>query len=401
MRILRHFPSKHYLLLILAVLLFGTVTVGYYRYSQPIDAPTVQSLLQAESSSTPFNDIAWPTTAAASFGTVEDGILISLPDQKPLPTASTAKLITVLTVLKNKPLSLGEQGPLLTIDQEDIALYNAYYAAGGSLVDIELGEKLSQYQMLQGILIRSGNNLADSLAIWAFGSLEEYRIAAQAFVEELGMKNTTIGIDASGLSPTTTSTADDLTLLGIAAMKNDVVREIVRQTTSSLPVDGTKPSTNWLLGENGVVGIKTGNIPEIGGVFIIASEYAVEGEKPITIVGTVQGEGSTYDAISLANKLAETIKPFFIKRTIVKKGDVVATVTTAWGEHSNVIAEHDVTVFGWKYAAITPEVTLRSDTSFQKDTVLGTVSAGGQTSNLIAANAINAPSWQWRIMRSR
>lgn len=372
-----------------------------YRYSEPIATPVAQILLQATPPSTPFDDIAWPATTAASFGTVEDGVLISSPNQKPLPTASTAKLITVLTVLKEKPLSLGEQGPLLTIDQQDIALYNAYYAANGSLVDIQLGEKLSQYQMLQGILIRSGNNLADSLAIWAFGSLEEYRRAAQVFVDELGMKDTTIGTDASGLSPTTTSTADDLTRLGIAAMKNDVVRDIVQQTTSNLPVDGTKPSTNWLLGENGVVGIKTGNIPQIGGVFIIASKYAPEGEKPITIVGTVQGEATTHAAISLAGKLAEAIKPFFVKRTIVKQGDIVATITSSWGEQSNIVAERDVTVFGWKYAAITPEVTLHSDTPFQKDSVLGAVSVGEQTSNLIAANSINTPSWQWRITRSR
>lgn len=397
----RKFSIKKSQLLLVALLLLlaGGATVGYYRYSRPISSASVQEVFQLQPTET-TPDIHWPL-AQASIGTVEDGVLASKPNQTPKPTASTAKLITVLTVLEEKPLALGEQGPLLTIDQNDMALYDMYYRAGGSLVAVELGEQLTQYQMMQGILIRSGNNLADSLAIWAFGSLGEYQKAAQKYVDKLGMSHTTVGTDASGLSTTTTSTAEDLVRLGIAAMKHEVVREIVRQPTSNLPVDGSKPSTNWMLGQSGVVGIKTGNIPAVGGVFVIASEYAPEGKEPITIVGAVQGASTTASAISQASQLAESIKPLFVAKNIIKKGTVVAHITTPWGESSDVVAAEDVTVFGWKYSADKPIVALSSAVPFEKGATLGTISVGEHSSDLIATGTIRQPSWWWRIKTSR
>ena len=388
------------LLSVVFLLLAAGLGFSYYRYSRPIEPPATQIIFQApKNSETP--DITWPSAARASIGTVEDGILASKPNQVPKPTASTAKLITVLTVLKEKPLALGEQGPLITITQRDIDIYNAYYAANGSLVAVRLGEQLSQYQMLQGILIRSGNNLADSLAIWAFGSLEEYQKAAQKFVDELGMKDTTVGTDASGLSTTTISTAEDLTRLGIAAMKNDVIKEIVRQPASDLPVDGVKPNTNWMLGQNGVVGIKTGSLPAIGGVFVIASEYQPEGEKPITIVGAVQGEPTTYAAISRAGQLAETIKPLFITRNIIQKGEIVAHISTPWGEQSDVTAENDMTLFGWKYAIATPNIHISRQSSFQKGEIIGQATVGDSSVNLIANETVGQPSLKWRLLTNR
>lgn len=395
----RLWPQKQSLLVALLIFVVAAASFGYYRYSRPVGSAISKEMITfREESAAP--DIPW-SSAQASIGTTTDGVLASKPGQAPLPTASTAKLITVLTVLQEKPLLPGDQGPLLTIDYNDIALYDAYQRAGGSLVTVEVGEKLTQYQMMQGILIRSGNNLADSLAIWAFGNLSNYQIAAQKYVEELGMKNTIIGTDASGLSPTTTSTAEDLTLLGIAAMKNDVVREIVRQPTSNLPLDGIKPNTNWMLGQNGVVGVKTGNTPEVGGVFIIASVYTPEGEEPITIVGAVQGAPTTYDAIAESGRLAEHIKPLFVRKTIVEKGTVVATITTPWGESSDVIVAEDLTTFGWKYKTDKPLIASSSSTPFKKGSTLGTISVDKHASNLIAADSIDQPTWLWRLTTSR
>jgi D-alanyl-D-alanine carboxypeptidase (penicillin-binding protein 5/6) len=396
----RRFFTRHTLVVAALLLLTTGVGFGYYRYSQPVGSPTTEEVLRIEQP-TGAPDIMWPA-AQASIGTVADGVLASKPGQTVRPTASTAKLITVLTVLQKKPLAPGQSGPILTIDQADIDLYNNYVAANGSVVAVRLGEKMSQHQMMQAILVRSSNNLADSLAIWAFGSLSEYRSAAQKYVDSIGMKHTTVGLDASGLSPTTTSTAEDLTRLGIAAMKHGVVRNIVKQTSFSSPTGGTQPNTNWMLGQNGVVGIKTGNIPQVGGVFVIASEFTPRGKKPITIVGAVQGAPTTYEAIVQSSRLAEAIKPLFTETTIVKKGTVVATITTPWGERSDVVTANDITTFGWKYAKIPePKIELTSNVPFEKDAELGTLSIGELSTQLIATDAISLPTWQWRLTTSR
>lgn len=392
---------KRYLLLIVALFFAGSTSLGYYRYSRPVASPSVQTTFKIDDESDEPVDIAWPTTSQASIGTVEHGLLASKPNQTPLPAASTAKVIAALTILKEKPLALGEQGPLITFTEKDIEIYNKYIALNGSLVAVQLGQQLSQYQILQGILIRSGNNLADSLAIWAFGSLSEYQLAAQQLVDELGMKNTTVGIDASGYSPTTTTTAEDLTILGIAAMKHGVIRDIVRQPASNLPIDGVKPSTNWMLGQNGTVGIKTGSLPSVGGVFMIASEYHPEGEEPITVVGAVQGEPTTYAAILESGKLAEATKSLFLSKPVIKSGETVGTISTAWGEQTSIVAAEDITIFGWKYATIEPTIAISNTIPIQEGAVVGSLSVNDKEVNLIAVNAVLGPSWQWRLMTKR
>ena len=136
----------------------------------------------------PDKEINWPARSQASFGTLKDGVLLSSPNQTARPTASTAKLITALTILQKKPLRHGESGPILAMTGEDTALLDYYLSIGGSYATTKVGETLTQYQMLQGILITSANNFADRLAIWAFGSLEDYRQAAQDYVNSIGLK---------------------------------------------------------------------------------------------------------------------------------------------------------------------------------------------------------------------
>jgi len=372
-------------------------SIGALRLVQPVGPPTVAALAVAPKAKRAVT-FDWPSSSQASIGTTADGILASKPDQTARPTASTAKLLTALTILKAKPLRPGDQGPLITIRQQDLAIYDNYYVKNGSLAAVQLGEQLSQYQMLQGILIRSANNFADSLAVWAFGSLEAYQQAAQTTARELGMSHTTVGTDASGFSPTTISTAEDLTRLGIAAMKSDVIREIVRQTSVNLPVDGTKPSTNWLLGTDGIVGIKTGTTNEAGGVFIIASEYTPENEQPITLVGAVQGESTTFDAMTEARRLVDAAKPFFTRRVIVPRGEKVADLAMPWGETVSAIASKDVSFFGWQGTQPEPKITLSTkQPPLPAGAAVGTVLVGNESIELTTTNAIKGPSWWWRI----
>lgn len=273
--------------------LLSTISLVAYNYSLPAgDMVVTKENLPVPPSAIPKDIITWPNVAQASIGTIEDGLLLSKPNQTPKPIASTAKLITALTVLKEKPLTDDKSGPMLSIGPTDVSFYHYHVSIGGSTVAVKAGDELTEYQMLQGLLIRSGNNLADSLAVWAFGSFENYQVAANKLVTELGLKNTTVGSDASGLASDTVSTADDLVLLGIEAMKHDVIREIVSQPSFDAPHEGTRPNTNWLLGEDGVVGIKTGTTPSAGGVFIIAREHTMSDGSTTTLISAVQGDTS-------------------------------------------------------------------------------------------------------------
>lgn len=393
-------PLKKFVVIIAMALLFfgaGATTFAVCLSLRPITLAATHSSFVPPAASTP--ELPWPASSQASIGTTTDGILASKPGGRVQPTASTIKLLTALAVLKEKPLKSGEQGPTLTMDQNDMALYSRYVTNNGSVASIQLGEQLTEYQLIQGVLIRSANNFADTLALWAFGDHASYQKAATAMAHELGMTNTTIGSDASGLSPTTTSTAEDLTRLGIAAMNNDVIRSIVRETSVTLPIDGVQPSTNWLLGTDGVVGVKTGTTNEAGGVFIIASEYTVPNEAPITIVAAVQGEPSTPNAMTEAKRLVDAAKPFFTRRTIVTKGQTIATLDTPWGARSAIVAAKNSSVFGWQGAKVTTNLsfTPTKQPPLAKGTAVGTLTVGKDSVDLIAQSDIPAPSWWWRV----
>jgi len=144
----------------------------------------LRPLPHAAASVTTLNDAAqnvkleWPNQGSAAIGAQGFGLLSSHGSQQPKPTASIAKLITVLSVLDKKPLHKGEQGPTITLTGKDVELFNHYFAIGGSYVKVEAGEKISQYQALEAVLLPSANNMADTLAVWAFGSMDTYHAYA-------------------------------------------------------------------------------------------------------------------------------------------------------------------------------------------------------------------------------
>jgi D-alanyl-D-alanine carboxypeptidase (penicillin-binding protein 5/6) len=118
---------------------------------------------------TTSSQIAWPSTGQSAVAVAGNPVVTSHGVQTPTPTASVAKLITSLVVLQAKPLSVGQQGPAITLTASDVAIYRQYLSEQGSVVPVEAGESITEYQMLQAMLLPSANNMADSLAIWAFG----------------------------------------------------------------------------------------------------------------------------------------------------------------------------------------------------------------------------------------
>ncbi|HEY5441984.1 MAG TPA: serine hydrolase, partial [Candidatus Saccharimonadales bacterium] len=216
-----------------AVALLLPFIYGYWAAVRPLPVLTPALAATQLSIQTPAAQLTWPTSGQSAVGIVGSSILATHNAQTPVPTASTAKLITALVVLREKPLSLGQQGPIITLTAADAALYSSYMAQGGSVVPVVASEQISEYQMLQAIMLPSANNMADSLAIWAFGSLHDYNVAATAYLNQLGLTHTHVGSDASGFAPTTTSTAHDLVRLGELAMQNPVLSQVVGQPTAS------------------------------------------------------------------------------------------------------------------------------------------------------------------------
>ena len=67
-------------------------------------------------------------------------------------------------VLRDHPLRAGEDGPTLTLTLADVADTVRRRAQGESVVSVAAGERLTERQALQALLLPSANNVAEILA---------------------------------------------------------------------------------------------------------------------------------------------------------------------------------------------------------------------------------------------
>lgn len=259
---------------VLALAFIVGASYSVYQKSEPSAA--ISEPVSALSSEQPKKQITltqplpWPSYGQAAYGTNDNGVVAASKEQvQQVPIASLAKVITALAVTKQKPLAPGQQGPSITITEKDLKIYEEYVQKSGAVVPVEAGEQITQYQMMQAMLQPSANNIADALAVWAFGSMEAYTTYANNMLKELGINNTTVS-DASGFSPNTTSTAQDMVVIGGHYMRNPVLKEIALQPQSTIPFAGVIRNYNASLNKDGIIGIKVGDTDEAGRCFLVA-----------------------------------------------------------------------------------------------------------------------------------
>lgn len=241
--------------------------------------------------------LPWPQYGQAAYAVPKDNLFVSSTStEEPVPIASLAKIITVLAVLREKPLKPESQGPAITLDKYDADLVGAYARKSGTYTTVLDGQQISQYQALQSIIMVSSNNMADSLARWAFGSVDEYTVYANKMIRNFGLENTVVADDASGYSPNTKSTPEDMTKLGRLFMKNPVLREIAMQKRATIPVAGAINNNNDFMNKDGLIGIKLGNSDEAGKCFI-AAEIRKNGKDEEEIsIAVILGASDFYTA---------------------------------------------------------------------------------------------------------
>lgn len=397
--------EKHYwrwgIGVLIAMILGGGVWLGVQRYdAAPLE--TTPQLEQVKLTEVEAKPLHWPAYGQAAIATKDYGVIATHGSDQPQSTASTAKLITVLAVMQKRPFSDGK-GATITFTQADADLYQSYVAGNGSVTPVSAGLQWTQYQALQAILLASANNVSDSLAIWAFGSMNAYRQYAQKMVEDIGMQHTTIGRDANGYSATTTSTASDLALLAAKVLDEPTLRQIVGQVQVTLPGAGTIDNTNRLLGDSEIVGMKTGYIPEAGGVFVLAGQQTSDQHRHeiITVVMGAPG-GSSAVAQTAAYELYQSAKANFTYQQVIATGKQVGRYHPAWSDQEVAItAGEQVGMFVW--SGTTPHVrVLASEITPGVNGEVGSITVTFGTwsarAPLVIQQEITAPSWWWRVV---
>lgn len=384
--------------LLAAILLSAS---GYWLYQRPLPVVKAQVIIPQSTVSDPIN-LPWPSYGQAALGAVGHGVLDSNNTSKAVPVASIAKTITALAVLKEKPLDAGRQGPIITFTESDAQLYRDYLAINGSVVPVNAGGRISQYQALQALMLPSANNIADTLARWAFGSLEDYVNHSNQFVSSLGMKQTTVA-DASGFSPRTVSTAEDLVILAEAALENPVLAEIVNQAEANFPDIGIIRNVNWLLGTDGVIGIKTGMTDEAGGCFLFGAKRSING-RSVTVIGAILGAPERNQAMNDSQRLINASDGGFELVRAVNFNQIVGRYDLPWGGSAEAVTADGIEVLNWKGKNLTTDTRLSNLAAPKPRTsTVGTIKAGrgdgAKSVNVILSQPATSPSWSWRIFR--
>jgi serine-type D-Ala-D-Ala carboxypeptidase (penicillin-binding protein 5/6) len=381
------------------------IAVGTWNYLRPIPAVAATSSGPAQEAITGTPPtLPWPSVGSAAVGVSELGLIAASGDVPPAPAASIAKVMTALVVLADKPLATGETGPILTITDQDVATYKADKAEGQSVVPVTAGEQLSQFDALQALLIPSGNNIADTLARWDAGSVPAFVVKMNQRAAALHLTHTTFA-DPAGISIQTVSTPTDLVAMGMAAMKQEVLAQIVKLPQTTLPVAGTVYNVNAALGHSGIIGIKTGSGLDFGANFLFAAAATVDGHQ-LTLFGGVMGQPTLDSAFHEAEALIGTMHAALSVRQVIARNSVVGVYTTAWGSHSDLVATDAVTLVEW------PGMILRKRLDTQALVIDGPTPNGTSAGRLhvvvgdqqvdvplVTASSIDPPGIMWRLLR--
>ena len=220
--------------------------------------------------------------------------------------------MTAYLTLERYPLNGEQEGFTITVTAADAQAAAEDAARNQSTVAVRAGEQLTERQLLQALLIPSGNNVASMLAATVAGSETSFLAEMNAAARALGMVHTTY-TDPSGFDPSTVSTAADQLRVFMRAMRFAVFRQIVSMASVTLPVAGTLKNFNPLIAE-GYAG-KTGSDSAAGGCLAFFTPVMVAGHRVIA-AGVVmgQGEGSVTSAIlgaagEAAQQLVASVSP--------------------------------------------------------------------------------------------
>jgi len=275
-----------------ALFCIGALTLGGLAAAAPAQARSV-----------------WPSSgqAAYAFG---DGTVHTGPRQHVAPIASMAKVMTGYLVLRAAPLPRGSSGFRMTVTQRDVNDWNKRVARDESTVPVQVGERLTERQALAALLLPSANNIAIMLARKVSGTVTRFVRLMNQTARARGMSHTTY-TDPSGFDRHTRSTPGDQLILARLAMGRTTFRRMVARTSYRIPVAGTIHNTDWLLGTDGFVGIKTGSMDASGGCFMFLSHRRVHGKR-VDLYGVVMGQSgySLVDAaLTAARNLADRVAP--------------------------------------------------------------------------------------------
>ena len=244
-------------------------------------------------------DTSMNAEAGALFNVTDRSVVYSKNAFERLYPASTTKVMTAIIALEEGNLS----------DQVTVTEDAVITEAGASLCGIKPGDVITMQDLLYGLMMPSGNDAANAIAVHMYGSIDAFADRMNVRARELGATGTHF-MNPSGLTDENHyTTAYDLYLMFNEAMKLPLFREIIAEDSYTANYQngaGEAVSKNWTVGnwyQKGeretpagvsVLGGKTGTTQAAGYCLIMASNDSQDKEY-ISVVLKSDSRPSLYD----------------------------------------------------------------------------------------------------------
>ncbi len=310
--------KKHFLSALLSIFLVALLMVG---------------ILPVQSSAAYNDELDFQSDIVYMVNMDQGTVIFNKNSSKKTAMASLTKITTCLLVLEN----VSDLDTEVTVRQE---VLDTLAGTNSSLANLQVGEVLTVNQLLNLMMVHSGNDAAAVLADYVGGgSISKFVEMMNARAKELGCKNTHYtnphGLDDDNHY----STAEDLAILATKALEYDTFKSMVSQSSYTLAQTNKRKSvtysnTNYLLSRYSgyyyepCKGIKTGTTENAGQCLL---SYATQnGYTYLTvIIGGKDLYSSTSHEINIA--FNETVKAYkwvfsHIKLKVVADPNTIVTV---------------------------------------------------------------------------
>jgi D-alanyl-D-alanine carboxypeptidase (penicillin-binding protein 5/6) len=252
--------------------------------------------------------------------------------------------------------------------------------------------------------VPSADNVVQVLARWDEGSVIAFVTKMNAEAKRLGLARTHYA-GPSGVDPASVSTAADQVRLAQIALRDPVIADIVGMAQVRLPVAGVVYNVDADLGHGGIVGIRTGWVPQGGASLVFAATTL--GLRGLEVLGAIVGARSKAPiptVLADAEDIERAASADLRERRVVEMGERVGVLVSGYAGPVTVVTAGAATALVWCGARI----------SFRDDIWrLGTHVSAGQhvgllkiqvgvqrlTVPLIATTGIARPSLAWRLAR--
>ena len=225
--------------------------------------------------------------------------------------ASLTKIMTAVVALESSSLTE-------TVDVTAEAL-----RVGESTSFLRQGDRLTMQDMLKALLVKSGNDAAQAIALHVAGSTDAFAVMMNDKAAELGLSNTRFS-NAHGLDALNHATsARDLATLSRYAMSKPAFRSIVGMKQVTIGIGSRKeslPNTNVLINNyQGVTGIKTGYTSDAGYCVVGSAE-----RNNVALYAVVLGTNSELSRFRDARELLDWGFAHYRPQSLATSGSILA-----------------------------------------------------------------------------